>query len=116
MGQVVNARPHLNRNNGIPLKKKLLFTVWILSKPESFLACGDRFGIARSTAYYIFEEIVLALTEMIPQQIAWPDNHDASVAVNIFIQINRLMHIIYSCLICRFLKTVLVVFLVLSVQ
>ncbi|KAK4872953.1 hypothetical protein RN001_014982 [Aquatica leii] len=59
--------------------KKVLFTIWIISKQESFLACGDRFGIARSTAYYVFKQIIGILVEMLPQHIVWPNNHDSAI-------------------------------------
>ncbi|KAJ8915397.1 hypothetical protein NQ315_008285 [Exocentrus adspersus] len=33
----------LNPDNMRPLRKKLLFSIWVLSKQESFLATSDRF-------------------------------------------------------------------------
>ncbi|KAI4454206.1 hypothetical protein MML48_10g00011629 [Holotrichia oblita] len=38
----------------ILVEKNLLFSLWILAKPESFLAAGDRFELAKSTAYNVF--------------------------------------------------------------
>lgn len=42
----------------IPFEKKLLFTVWVLAKQESFLAVGDRFDMAKSTAHNAFFQVI----------------------------------------------------------
>lgn len=42
----------------IRLEKKLLFTIWMLSKPESFLAASDRFGLSKSTGHFVFYEMI----------------------------------------------------------
>lgn len=60
-------------NANISMDKKLLFTIWLLSKPESFLAVGDRFDIPTSTGHGIFKSIICALAELMPQYIQWPD-------------------------------------------
>lgn len=56
----------------IPLEKKVMFTVWMLSKPETFLAAGDRFDFSKSTAHRVFYEIVNLLAEMIDDHVVWP--------------------------------------------
>lgn len=66
-------RIHENINDTILLDKKLLATIWMLSKPESFLACGDRFGLSKSTLHKIFIEIVNILCEMAHEFITWPN-------------------------------------------
>ncbi|KAF2894582.1 hypothetical protein ILUMI_11592 [Ignelater luminosus] len=58
MGDLFTEHFRMSRETIIPLEKKVMFAVWILAKPESFLAAGDRFGLARSTAHVIFREIV----------------------------------------------------------
>lgn len=50
-----------------------MFSIWILAKPESFLAAGDRFGLPKSTSYYVFKEIVTILAGLIPNYITWPN-------------------------------------------
>lgn len=45
------------QNNPVDLNKKVMFTIWMLAKPESFLSVGDRFGIAKSTGHGTFSEI-----------------------------------------------------------
>lgn len=68
----------------IPLQKKILFTIWVLAKPESFLACGDRFNFAKSTAHNIFKEIVSAIRLLMARYITWPGNHNEAVRVSVF--------------------------------
>jgi len=63
----------LNHNNPVDLKKKVLFTIWILAKPESYLAAGDRFNLAKSTAHGIVKEITNVLTNILPNYVSWPD-------------------------------------------
>jgi len=62
-----------NLNVNIPLNKKILFTIWLLSEPQSFLVVGDRFDIPTSTGHGIFTSIISALAELMPQYIQWPD-------------------------------------------
>ncbi|KAF2894583.1 hypothetical protein ILUMI_11593 [Ignelater luminosus] len=77
----VGNAPSYKPSRTIPLEKKVMFAVCILAKPESFLAAGDRFGLARNTAHVIFREIVGLLVEIMPQFITWPRNHDEAVDV-----------------------------------
>lgn len=56
----------------IPIEKKILFTLWQLAKPESFLAAGDRFGLAKSSGHTTFLECVTAINNLRNQLIAWP--------------------------------------------
>lgn len=73
-----------NQNYLAPLKKKVMFSIWILAKPESFLAAGDRFGLAKSTAYYIFSEIVEILAGLLPDYVSWPDRRSCQETERIF--------------------------------
>lgn len=70
----------------VPLQKKILFTIWMLSKPESFLAAGDRFSLAKSTGHMIFKQIVQILINLLPQFITWatPEQQQVSINVSIF--------------------------------
>ncbi|XP_031348431.1 putative nuclease HARBI1 [Photinus pyralis] len=67
------------QNSTIPMQKKILFTLWVLAKPESFLAAGDRFGLARSTAHGIFKDVVAVFVELLNRYITWPNNHDTAI-------------------------------------
>lgn len=60
------------RNPNYVEKTIPLYTVWILAKPEAFLACSDRFGIAQSTGHYIYREIINILSNMVADIIVWP--------------------------------------------
>ncbi|KAK4880033.1 hypothetical protein RN001_008179 [Aquatica leii] len=44
--------------------QKLLFTIWTLSKPDSFIAAGYRFNLAKSTSHNIFFEIVTLIANL----------------------------------------------------
>ncbi|XP_050517915.1 putative nuclease HARBI1 [Diabrotica virgifera virgifera] len=68
----------------VPLEKKLLFTVWVISKPESFLAAGDRFGLAKSSAHKIFYQIVDELGQITNQYIRWPNMQKIQQTANVF--------------------------------
>lgn len=65
----------------ISLEKKLLFTIWVLSKPESFLAAGDRFGLAKSSSHGIFMDVITVLCNLMGQFIRWPVNHRQTITV-----------------------------------
>lgn len=73
-----------NQNRPMELKKKVLFTIWILAKQESYLAVGDRFGIAKSTGHAVLKEIVNALIQLMPNFIIWPNREacETSSTVN----------------------------------
>lgn len=58
------------------LKKKLLFTIWMLSKQESFLAAGDRFNLAKSTSHQIFFTVVNLIANLTNEFIIWPDDQE----------------------------------------
>ncbi|XP_024874056.1 protein ANTAGONIST OF LIKE HETEROCHROMATIN PROTEIN 1-like [Temnothorax curvispinosus] len=76
-------------NINIPLNKKLLFTIWLLSKPESFLAVGDRFDIPTSTGYGIFKSIISTLAELMPQYVQWPNAAQQAISSQIFEERSR---------------------------
>lgn len=62
-----------NPNYLAELRKKVMFSVWILAKPESFLAAGDRFELPKSTDHYIFKEIITIVAGLLPNYITWPN-------------------------------------------
>lgn len=63
----------LNHNNPVDLRKKIMFTLWILAKQESYLAAGDRFNLAKSTAHGIVKEITNVLIDILPNYVKWPN-------------------------------------------
>lgn len=71
------------QNAIVPLQKKILFSLWILSKQESYLAVGDRFGVAKSSGHLIFKEIVNILLLMRPQFIQWPNVEKQLISENV---------------------------------
>lgn len=72
-----------NQNQPVDLTKKVLFTIWILAKQESYLAAGDRFNIAKSTGHSIVKEIVSVLTNLIPNFIVWPDMNKCNISSSV---------------------------------
>lgn len=74
-------------NDPVPLQKKILFSIWIIAKQESFLSVGDRFGFSKSTGHGIFTNIVQTLTNLMPQFVKWPENENyeaiARVCINL---------------------------------
>lgn len=78
-------------NRDVSVSKKLMFTIWTLAKPESFLAVGDRFGLAKSTGYQIFTNVINALTQLMPIYVRW------STAEQCYV----------SCDVCCFIKIII---------
>ncbi|XP_011164982.1 putative nuclease HARBI1 [Solenopsis invicta] len=64
--------------------KKLLFTIWVLAKQESFLATGDRFGLPKSTGHNIFRSIITILSNIMPLYVKWLDANEYLISCNIF--------------------------------
>ncbi|XP_018576615.1 putative nuclease HARBI1 isoform X2 [Anoplophora glabripennis] len=63
-----------NENYGVvEYEKKLLFTIWILAKQESFLSAGDRFNLAKSTGHQIFFKVVQHIADLREEIIKWPN-------------------------------------------
>lgn len=59
-----------------------MFSIWVLAKPESFLAAGDRFGLPKSTGHSVFKEIVTIVSGLLPNYVTWPDRrryHEAEI-------------------------------------
>lgn len=67
------------------MEKTILFSLWVLAKPECFLAAGDRFGFGRSTAHFIFKEFISTVAYLLPQFIIWPQNHVEAPTVRFLI-------------------------------
>ncbi|KAF5280956.1 hypothetical protein FQA39_LY17915 [Lamprigera yunnana] len=62
----------MQNRSRIDLGKKLLFTIWTLAKPESFLAVGEWFGLAKSTAHGIFKDVIGVISGLMPQYVRFP--------------------------------------------
>lgn len=56
----------------VSMEKKLMFTIWLLSKQETFISVGDRFNIPISSGHIIFYFIVDILSKLMPQFVKWP--------------------------------------------
>lgn len=71
------------QNANIDVIKKLMFTIWILAKPESFLAAGDRFGLGKSTGHQIFTHMTYVLAGLMPYYIKWPNIAEQQLSCNV---------------------------------
>lgn len=67
----------------IPLEKQVALTVWILAKAESFLAAGDRFGMAASSAHYCFKTIIRILASLTGTFIKWANAENIKNIANV---------------------------------
>ncbi|KAK9687319.1 DDE superfamily endonuclease [Popillia japonica] len=76
IGDIYNATDRI-----VPLDKKLLFSIWLLSKPESFLAAGDRFGLPKGYGHTIFNNMVNLICQLLQRYINWPENHVHTINV-----------------------------------
>ncbi|XP_066582100.1 putative nuclease HARBI1 [Prorops nasuta] len=72
-----------NKNN-LPLKKKILLTIWIISTLETFRSVADRFGVSKTTAYEAFKEVIFTLKILMPNFIQWPDAEKRNESTKIF--------------------------------
>ncbi|XP_036142268.1 putative nuclease HARBI1 isoform X2 [Monomorium pharaonis] len=70
--------------NNVPLRKKILLTIWIVGTPESFRSVADRFGLSKSNAHIVFKEVICALKEMMPQFVKWPNAEECENNERIF--------------------------------
>lgn len=71
------------KNINVNVSKKLLFTLWILAKEESFIATSDRFGVPKSSGHQIFKDVVNVLSDLMPQYIKWPNANDCQISRNV---------------------------------
>lgn len=62
-----------NPNATVPLQKKILCTLWILSNQISYRDVGDRFGLSKGTAHYCVTQIVNTLADLLPEYVRWPN-------------------------------------------
>ncbi|KAJ8937743.1 hypothetical protein NQ318_009153 [Aromia moschata] len=57
-------------------KKKLLFTVWVLAKQESFLSVGDIFNFSKSTGHRAFMFFTRLIAGQVNNIIVWPNQQE----------------------------------------
>lgn len=60
-----------------------MFTVWTLAKPESFLAVSDRFGLAKSSGYQIFTNVIYIVAQLMPTYVQWPNEAQCDLSCNV---------------------------------
>lgn len=62
------------RSSAIPLEKRILASLWLLSTPDCFRSVADRFGLQRSSLHFIFIDFLNCFESLLGQVIIWP-NH-----------------------------------------
>ncbi|KYN43249.1 hypothetical protein ALC56_02312, partial [Trachymyrmex septentrionalis] len=68
---IIGHAMHSNHNNPVDLRKKVMFTIWILAKQESYLSARDRFNLTKSTAHSIAKEITNILIDFLPNYVRY---------------------------------------------
>ncbi|XP_030749427.1 putative nuclease HARBI1 [Sitophilus oryzae] len=84
LGRIIN-----HENDKIDFHKKVLFSIWTISKPESFLAIGDRFNFGKSTAHGVFKQIICALASLIREYVRFPQPDEYYASTVVFNQRSR---------------------------
>lgn len=64
------------RQEHILFEKKLLFSIWMLAKPETFVAAGDRFDLAAGTGHTVFFEMINRICQLRHDVIVWPNENE----------------------------------------
>lgn len=67
----------------VSASKKLLYTLWILAKQESFLATSDRFNLAKSSGHNIFKIVINVLSNLMPRYVKWPNANECELSSNV---------------------------------
>ncbi|XP_024945315.1 uncharacterized protein LOC107272224 [Cephus cinctus] len=68
----------------VSIEKKMMFTIWTLAKPGSFLAVGDRFGLSKSTGHQIFKNMITILANLLPKYVKWPNDTSRALSEKVF--------------------------------
>ncbi len=63
-----------NEFNELPVRAKLLMTLWWISNQETFRQVADRFGTTRGNAHYIIMKTCEIVAEKINDYVVWPSN------------------------------------------
>ncbi|EFX64335.1 hypothetical protein DAPPUDRAFT_334309 [Daphnia pulex] len=66
---------HRGYNNDLPLRTKLLITLWWLANQETFRPVADNFGTTRGNAHHICMSTCRMLSERAEEYISWPSQY-----------------------------------------
>lgn len=61
----------------VDVTKQLLITIYVLATPDSYRSISERFGVARSTAWFSVKRVVRAIYSIRNQIIRWPTHEEA---------------------------------------
>lgn len=60
--------------NRVPLRMKMLMTLWLMGNQESYRGVADRFGVNRGTLHYVVEQMVMTWQQCAGELIVWPQD------------------------------------------
>lgn len=76
--------PHLTTRL-VPIEKKILATLWLLSTKETFRGVAERFKLNKGFLHGICMEVCRALKQVQPHFISWPTRQEQTQIVNNFL-------------------------------
>lgn len=62
--------------NELPIRAKLLMTLWWIGNQETFRQVADRFGTTRGNAHYIIMKTCEIIAERINDYVVWPSRDE----------------------------------------
>lgn len=68
----------------IPVEKKVLLAIWILTHQDTFLVAGDRFGVAHSTAHDVFKETISIFKNEMFKIVSFPSDSEKARIAQVF--------------------------------
>lgn len=72
----------------VSLSNKLLFTIWLLAHPESFVAASKMFDIPISSGHGIFRAVVNTFSKMMVNYVKWPSIEQQAISAQVTIFLN----------------------------
>ncbi|KAE8738765.1 hypothetical protein FOCC_FOCC015747 [Frankliniella occidentalis] len=67
-----------------PFQDIMLMVIWLLATPDSFRSVALKFGVNPGTLYYFYFYVIMALRELAPNYISWPDAEERRVIKDTF--------------------------------
>lgn len=84
VGNHLENKGRLRRVSKKGLDFSLMMVLWILASPDTFRAVGVKFGVAEQTVHFHYTYIILALREMAPRYVKWPNAFERELISGIF--------------------------------
>lgn len=75
--------PHYPKSARIVPEKRLMLTLWMFCHPDTFKAVGDRFGLADSSAHFVFKETIIILKNEMFNEVRWPNRTEQGIIAEV---------------------------------